>query len=122
MTENNKTKHFINPQDLARLQSGDMHVSSFSEISDGNDFGDIPGRKIRINDIIGRDIIITGFQLAPSHKKQDSDYLTIQFLLNGQLYITWTGSIILRRILEKYFDKLPFQTKIIRAGKALIFE
>ncbi len=119
--ENNTTKYFISPDEISRLQSGRMDVPAFSDISDGNDFGAIPGRKIRVNEILGREIIVTGFQLAPSRKKQDSDYLTIQFMMNGQLYIIWTGSVVLRRILEKYSARLPFKTTIVRAGEALVF-
>ncbi len=119
--DNNTSKHFITPDDIARLKNGDMRAPAFSDISDGNDFGAIPGRKIRVNEILGREITITGFQLAPSRKKQDSDYLTIQFLMDDELYIIWTGSVVLRRILEKYSNQLPFRATIVRAGEALVF-
>ncbi len=119
--DNNTNKHFLSMDDIEKLRTGHMHAPHFSEISDGTDFGSIQGRKIKLNDILGREIIITGFQSAPSRQRTDADYLTIQFLMNGDLYIIWTGSIVLRRMLEKYAGRLPFCTKISRAGDAFVF-
>ncbi len=116
------TKHFIDDDVIARLRHGDVRPRCFADISDGNDFGAISGRKAKIKDILGRDIIITGFQTAPSRKKADSQFITIQFLIDGELRIVWTGSVVLQRLLEKYADKLPFQAKIQKYNDALVLE
>ncbi len=117
-----QSKHFIDDDVIQKLKNGDMKPNDFADISDGNDFGSIAGRKMQIKDVLGRDIVITGFQTAPSRKKQDAKCVTIQFLLDGQLRIIWTGSIVLQRLLEKYSDKLPFQAKIQRCNDALVLE
>ncbi len=115
------TKRFIDRDAISRLKNGDMCPARFADISDGDDFGAIAGRKMKINDILGRDIIITGFQTAPSRKKADAQCVTIQFLMDGELRIVWTGSLVLQRLLKKYADKIPFQTRIQRANEALVF-
>ncbi len=117
-----KTKHFVDNDVIARLKNGDVRPASFADFCDGNDFGAIAGYKMKINDILGRDIIITGFQTAPSRKKADTQCVTIQFLMDGELRIVWTGSVVLQRLLEKYADKIPFRTKIQRCNDALVME
>ncbi len=118
----NPTKHFIDAEQIAALRAGNAKPATFASITDGNDFGAIAGRKIRINDVLGRDIIITGFQTAPSRKKTDAKCVTIQFLMDGDLRILWTGSIVLQRLLEKYAEKLPFQARIQKYNDALVLE
>lgn len=119
--DKNIQKYFVSMDEIEKLRSGATNAPQFSEISDGTDFDTIQGRKVKLNDILGHEIIITGFQCAPSRQRQDTDYLTIRFLMNGQLCIVWTGSIVLRRMLEKYSQQLPFRTRISRAGDAFVF-
>ncbi len=115
-------KFFIDPSEITRLKSGVFVPKSFADISDGTDFGPIPGRKIRLSEVLGRDIIITGFQSVPSRKKQDARCITIQFLMDGELRILWTGSVVLERLLCKYIEKIPFRTKIQRCNEAFVLE
>ncbi len=116
------TKKFVDNDVIELLKSGELRPDSFANISDGNDFGAINGRKMRINDVLGRDIIITGFQSMPSRKKPDAQCVTIQFLLNGELRIVWTGSVVLKRLLEKYATRMPYRAKIQKCNDAFVLE
>lgn len=115
-------KHFVNKDVIEKLKKGEVKPVCFADVSDGNDFGAIAGRKARINDVLGRNIVITGFQTAPSRKKADARCITIQFLMDGDLRIIWTGSVVLQRLLEKYAEQMPFQTRIQRCNDALVLE
>lgn len=74
------------------------------------------GEKKKLDCVLNKKILITNFRLNKSHYK-DSNYLTIQYKLDGNTYITFTGSEVLAKQLEKYKDKLPFYATVVKIGK-----
>ena len=74
------------------------------------------GDKKRIEDVLNVKILIKSFKIRDS-KWNDDDYITIQFLQDGEKYIFFTGSKILIDQLRKYEDKLPFYTVIKKIDK-----
>ena len=81
------------------------------------DFSDIPeiadvipdretldGSKVKIDSILNVPLIFTGWRIEESkHKKQGNDQcLTLQFILNGERHIVFTGSNVLISQIEAF--------------------
>jgi len=74
----------------------------------------------KLDEILGKELLIIAFRTKKS-KFKESNYTTIQFKLGDRLHIVFTGSEVLMNQLEKYKDKIPFYTKIIKPGKYYTF-
>jgi hypothetical protein len=80
-------------------------------------FSDLPpskreawAEKKKISEVIGKEIIITGFSIIQSKYGNggNSEALRIEFEQNGSKYICYTASSLLRRQLEATEDELPY--------------
>ena len=76
----------------------------------------LEGDKIKIDNILNQEIEVTGYSIKQS-KYKESDYLTLQFKINGNLNILFTGSGVLINQLEKYENEIPFVTEIKKINK-----
>jgi hypothetical protein len=83
----------------------------------------IIGDKIKIEDVLGKEIEVIGYKMNESkYKKKDNDkVLTLQFRLNGEDKILFTGSNVLMDQVETYKDELPFLAKIEKVNKFYTF-
>lgn len=96
----------------------------FSEFAEEE--GPLAGEKVRIEDLLGRDIEVLAYRLGPSRypdKSENGKYLHLQFRFPGEsdLQCTFTGSGVLIRQLEKYQDQIPFLAAIQRRGRCFTF-
>lgn len=78
------------------------------------------GDKVKIDDILGKEIVIKGFKVTDS-KYKNTQMLTLQIELNNVERIIFTGSQVLIEQCEKYKDEMPFMTKIERIDKFFTF-
>lgn len=88
-----------------------------------SDFSDeivLDGDKIKINDILDKPLIILAYRINNS-KFDDKECLTIQFELNENKYVLFTGSVVLKNQIVKYKDKIPFKAKISKINKYYTF-
>lgn len=80
------------------------------------------GDKIKIERILNTPVVIINFKVAPSTKKEGTDYLTLQIERNGTKHVVFTGSTILIQLIQKVpLDKFPFVTTIVKEGEHLEF-
>lgn len=79
------------------------------------------GEKLRLDEILNKEILVTGYKIKDSHQKKGTEYLTIHFELEGKQHITFTGSIVLMNQLKKYESHLPFLTTIKKINKYYSF-
>jgi len=87
-----------------------------------SDIQPLDGKKKKILEVIDKQIIVTNYKIKPSQYKKGSDlYVAIQADLNGERIIIFTGSLILIEQLEKYGDRIPFETKIKQIDKFFTF-
>ena len=70
------------------------------------------GEKLRLDEVLNKEILVTGYKIKDSHQKKGKQYLTIHFELDGKQHITFTGSIVLMNQLKKYESHLPFLATI----------
>lgn len=77
--------------------------------------GPLIGEKIKISEILDKEIEITGHSIQKS-KKNDGDFLTIQLRYDGQLRVLFTGSNVLLNQFKEYGKEIPFFTTIKQLG------
>jgi hypothetical protein len=85
--------------------------------------GPLDGTKLKIDDILNKEIMIIGFKMKDSKyaKSNSSKCLTIQFELDGNRHVVFTGSSVLIEQIEKYQDKIPFLTIIKKIDRYYTF-
>jgi hypothetical protein len=93
-------------------------MKSFREIA--KDDIHLAGDKKSLSEITDKQIIITGYKITKSKFKEDN-YLAIQYELDGEKYVTFTGAQVLIEQLKKYGEQIPFETTIKRLGKFYSF-
>ena len=81
----------------------------------------MPGNKKRLEEILNKVITIVDFRITQSHKRENSDCLQVQFLLDGEVYIFFTGSVVLIDQIQATKDKLPFKTTVVKIDKYYSF-
>ena len=74
----------------------------------------MPGTKKRIGQIIDKEIMIVDFRVTDSKHRQNSKCLQIQFVLDDEICVAFTGSVVLLDQIQFSKDKSPFKTKINR--------
>ena len=79
------------------------------------------GDKKKIEDILNQEILITDFKMKDSKHHNNSQYITIQFKIDDETFITFNGSRVLAEQLEKYKDNIPFYTIIKKINKYYTF-
>lgn len=96
-------------------------VHKFSEFAKQNN-GLLEGKKKKIEDILNVEIKVLKFKVKPSKfPDKGPHYTTIQFELNSEKFVVFTGSTVLTEQLETYKEQLPFISTIRKSGKAFIF-
>ena len=104
--------------------SGWRVAHSGGNVNNG-DFAEEPtpleGDKVRLDDIVNQEILITGFDTKPSRysKNKSGKYLTLQFRSDDQSKpnVVFTGSDVLIDQLERYKDELPFLATIKKVNR-----
>lgn len=91
----------------------------FSDFATQDDVMD--GSKIKISELIGREIEVVGFKIANSKVKLNEKCLTIQFILEGEKRVVFTGSSVLADQCVKYESEMPFATVIRMVNKYYTF-
>lgn len=88
----------------------------FRDFTDGKP--QLEGEKKNIGEILNIEILITGYRIGKSKYYKGKDYLTLQFKLNGNVYILFTSSDPLIKQAKESDEKkkIPFYTTIIQQG------
>jgi hypothetical protein len=83
----------------------------------------LDGSKLKIDDVINREILVTGFKIKESKYKKDSSSrcLTLQFEMEDTKHIIFTGSNVLIDQIEKYNDEMPFLATVKRIDRYYTF-
>jgi hypothetical protein len=96
-------------------------VLKFSEFAE-DDEKPIEGEKVRIESILNKPIVLTAYKIRTSkYKKENCDRCaTVQFYevdSPARKEIFFTGSNVVISMLEKYGDKIPFETTVKKIDK-----
>lgn len=77
----------------------------------------MPGKKKRLEEILNKEILIVDFRITKSTKRENSQCMQIQFIDNGEVYILFTGSVVLIDQIQAVQEKLPIKTTIVKIDK-----
>ncbi|MFH0995810.1 MAG: hypothetical protein V1844_09980 [Pseudomonadota bacterium] len=83
----------------------------------------IDGDKVKIDDILNKEIEITAYRIKNSkfEERHHGKCVTIQFRLDNEQKIFFTGSEVIMNQIEKYKNEIPFVTIIKKKYKYYIF-
>lgn len=81
----------------------------------------VTGDKIKISEVVGKEIEIIGYKISDSKQKPGTKVLMLQFKLNGEERILFTGSSVLIEQIEEYGHEIPFLTKIEKVNRFFTF-
>ncbi len=83
----------------------------------------LEGSKLKIDEIINREILVKDFKVRNSRfeKKDCEKCLTLQFEMNGELHVLFTGSNVLIDQIEKYRHEIPFLTTLKKIDRYYTF-
>lgn len=81
----------------------------------------LPGDKKHLNEILNREIIITDFRITNSKQQENGKCLQLQFLMDGNVYVAFSGSNVLIDQIQSTKDKIPFKTVLVKIDKYFSF-
>lgn len=79
-----------------------------------SDFADeeqLLGRKVKLDEILGKEVAVTNYRLTKS-KYGEKQCLSLQLEFDGIKCVLFTSSTVLIRQIEKYKSNIPFLTAI----------
>ena len=94
-------------------------LNTFAELA--RDKLPMPGIKKRLEQILNRNIVILDFRITKSNKRENSECLQIQFLLDGDVCVLFTGSVVLIDQIQSIKDNLPLKTTVVKIDKYYSF-
>ena len=94
-------------------------LGSFADLA--RDKLPMPGNKKRLEEILNKNIVILDFRINKSNKRENSECLQMQFLCEGDVFVVFTGSVVLIDQIKAVKDKLPLKTTVIKVDKYYSF-
>jgi hypothetical protein len=104
--------------EVVRLRDAGM-IRKFSDFDKTG--GGLEGKKLRKDDILNKDIVVLNYKIIPSSKNAGEKCLYLQFMLNGEICVWFSGSLVLIRQLRENMTNLPFSAKIKQIDRYLCF-
>lgn len=81
----------------------------------------MPGKKKRLDEILNREIIVTDFRITKSKKRDGTDCLQLQFLIDGDTCVAFTGSAVLSDQIQSARENIPFRGTIVKIDRYYSF-
>lgn len=83
----------------------------------------IDGDKMKIDEVLNKEIIVTGYNINDSKYSHSNSQqcLKLQFELEKEKFILFSGSTVLLDQIEKYKSEIPFSTTIKKVDKYYSF-
>jgi len=94
-------------------------LKRFSDFA--KDHRPLEGAKCNITEVLNREIMVMGFKVVSSKYKQGTRCMTLQFRMNDETRILFTGSTVLIKQAETYKDQMPFLATIKKIDRYFTF-
>ena len=94
------------------------------KFSDFADESNLYGQKMKMSDVVGKEIAVKNYRITWSRysdKHNSKRCLTLQFTLNDEPHVLFTGSEVLIEQIERYKENLPFLATIQKIDKFYSF-
>ena len=99
-------------------------MRKFSELNISASAQGLKGKKISIDEVLNKEIIVEAYRIANSKydDKGNGKCLYLQIKLDNEERVVFSGSVVLQDIIEQVpADDFPFQTTIIKRNKRYEF-
>lgn len=98
-----------------------MEIKKYSDFKKTSNA--LEGDKLRIVDILDKEIIILNYRILPSKIKDAKFCLQIQYKFTDseKLYISFTNSVVIKNLLEESKNEIPFLVTIKKEKNYYIF-
>ena len=77
----------------------------------------MPGNKKRLDDILNREITVVDFRLRKSTKRDGTECLQMQFVLDDEVCVLFTGSSVLINQIKEAKDNIPFVGTVVKMDR-----
>ena len=77
----------------------------------------MPGNKKHLDQILNREIFIVDFRVMQSKHRENSKCLQIQFLLDDEVCVAFTGSVVLLDQITSSKEKMPFCATVAKIDR-----
>ena len=74
-----------------------------------------------MNDLLNREITITDYRITSSKKRNGTDCLQFQFLMDDKPCVAFTGSSVLIDQIQAAKGNIPFRATIVKIDKYYSF-
>ena len=81
----------------------------------------MPGDKKRLGEILNKEILVTDFRVTQSKQRDGEKCLQIQFVMNSNVYVLFTGSSVLIDQIQSAKDRIPYKTSVVKVDRYLSF-
>ena len=81
----------------------------------------MPGNKKRLDDILNREITVVDYRIRKSTKRDGTECLQIQFLLDNEVCVVFTGSSVLLNQIKEAKDNIPFPGTVVKLDRYYSF-
>jgi len=81
----------------------------------------MPGNKKRLDDILNREITVVDFRVRKSTKRDGTECLQMQFLLDEEVCVVFTGSSVLINQIKESKDNIPFIGTVVKLDRYYSF-
>jgi hypothetical protein len=96
-------------------------VEEYPHFSDFAEEEPLEGNKMKLEDLLNKEVLVIGFKIKDSIQKKNTLYVTIQFRLGDETFITFTGSQVIMDQLGKYKEHLPFYATVKKINRYYTF-
>lgn len=97
-------------------------MNNFKDFNIKPQISTLVGDKIKIDRVLNREITVTDYKTEPSKHHENTRCLTLEFQMNGNKHILFTGSTVLIQMIEKVpKGSFPFTTTIVKENEYFEF-
>ena len=93
-------------------------MKQFSDFKIKPEISSMAGDKINITRVLNRQIKVTDYKVEPSKHRENTQCLHLEFEMNGQKHVLFTGGVILIQMIQKVpKGEFPFMTTIVKENE-----
>lgn len=81
----------------------------------------MPGNKKHLDAIINREITVLDYRLRRSTQRDGTECLQLQFLMDDEVCVLFTGSSVLINQIKECKDNIPFDATIVKVDRYYSF-
>lgn len=81
----------------------------------------MPGNKKHLDDILNREITVLDYRFRHSTQRDGTECLQLQFMMDNEICVLFTGSSVLMNQIKEAKDNIPFVTTVVKIDRYYSF-